>query len=410
MPPFAGAQGPEESAVRIGFYLYTALAAAGVFVSEMLIKTHIRSVYQNATDSGVCAASDLFSCAEAARSWLSSIGSLPVAALGEAFYLTLLVLAAIQRFSPRSLPGLPDVFYFSSLLSVLYSAFLAIAGKITVGKFCPECMYLYAVNVGLFATAWATHPDGAGSAFRNVFKVFTTKAFWTSVALVGVAVLITQNIYATRARAASEDYAKKQAALGAAPPKHYDVVVGDAPGSGAANAPVVVVEFSDFECPYCGRLAAGLKEAAAQRPELVRYHFKHYPMDSACNPNISGKFHENACAAAAAAICAQQQGKFWEMHDKMFENRTRLGPAELAEYAAALGLDVERFNVCRVDPATTERIRKDIAQGDQVGVDGTPTWFVNGWQMMGARKADDLIGIFEQAKRDAEKKAPASAP
>ena len=65
--------------------------------------------------------------AEAARSWLSSIGSLPVAALGEAFYLTLLVLAAIQRFSPRSLPGLPDVFYFSSLLSVLYSAFLAIA-------------------------------------------------------------------------------------------------------------------------------------------------------------------------------------------------------------------------------------------------------------------------------------------
>jgi len=396
--------------VRIGFYLFTLLAAGGVFVSELLVATHIQSVFQNAGDTGVCAASDLFSCADAARSWLSSIGGLPIAVLGEAFYVAVLLLVAIRRFSPRSLPGLADVLFFSSLLSVLYSIFLAVAGKMVVGKFCPKCMYLYGINLGLLITAWRTHPDGVKAAFSRIFQVFTTRAFWTSVALVGVALVVTQGAYSSRSQAAHERYTAIQAELAADPPKHFDVDVGTAPGRGAAGAPVVVVEYSDFECPYCARLSAGLKEAAQARPDLFRYHFKHYPMDNACNPYIGNKFHEDACRAAAASVCAEQQGHFWEMHDKLFENRAHLAEEDLPRYAAELGLDVERFNVCRTDKATTERIQADIEEGRKMGVGGTPTFFVNGWSMQGARKTEDLLTIFEQAKRDAAKQAPASAP
>ncbi|MEZ4464827.1 MAG: DsbA family protein [bacterium] len=394
---------PEDAGrMRIGFYLFTALAAAGVYVSELLVATHVQAVYANGGDTGICAALG-GGCSDAARSALSSLGGLPIAVLGEAFYIVLFIIAGLRRFAPGKVRGLGDVVFFSTLLGVLYSAFLGIASKVVLGKLCSQCMLLYGVNTALFATAWWTQADPAKVVFSRVFKVFTTGALWVAVALMGVATLATQAAYSARAKEAHARYVAIQEQLGG-PPKHVDLTPGDAPGRGPANAPVVVVEFSDFECPFCSRLAAGFKEAAAARPDLFRYHFKHYPMDNACNPNIGRKFHEDACRAAVASVCAEQQGKFWEMHDLLFENRTKLGPDDLFGYAEKLGLDMERFRVCVDEPATVARIRKDIDEGRALGVGGTPTFFINGWQVMGAKKADDLIGLFEQARRDAEKK------
>ncbi|MCA9525932.1 MAG: thioredoxin domain-containing protein [Myxococcales bacterium] len=387
--------------MRLGFYLFTAFAAAGVYVSELLVTTHVQAVFANGGDTGICAALG-GGCSDAARSGLSNLFGLPIAVLGEAFYLVLILIAGLRRFAPDKVKGLADVVFFSTLLGVLYSVFLGIASKVTLGKLCSQCMLLYAVNTALFATAWWSHPDSVKTVLRRTFGVFGTGGFWVTAVMMAVATLATQAAYASRAREAHARYQAIQEQLGG-PAKHMDVDVGDAPGRGPADAPVVVVEFSDFECPFCSRLAANLKEAAAAQPGLFRYHFKHYPMDDACNPNIGRKFHEDACRAAIASVCAEQQGKFWEMHDHLFENRTKLGADDLFGYAEGLGLDMERFRACVDDPATVARIRKDIDQGRALGVGGTPTFFVNGWQMMGARKAEELLGVFEQARRDALK-------
>jgi protein-disulfide isomerase len=322
-----------------------------------------------------------------------------------AYYVVVLILAGIWRFSPKTLPRVADILFFSALLSVLYSAFLGIGGKIVIGKWCPKCMGLYAVNIGLFVTAWIALPDGPKAAFKRMFSVFTTKAFLVSAGLLALATFGAQGLYVAQAKSAIANYKAMQAKLGKAPPEHRDVKVGDAPGKGPENAPVVIVEYSDFECPYCSRLARGLAEAAKQKPEAFRYHFKHYPMDNACNPNIKKKFHEDACRAAKAAVCAQQQGRFWELHDLMFQNRSRLSGEDLIKYAAQVGIDVERMAACVDDPKTLERVQADIAEAKAHGVGGTPTFFVNGWKQVGTRKADEILHLVETARRDAARKA-----
>ena len=386
------------------FYVFSLLSAAGVWVSQLLVDVHIAAVHTGAGDNGICASSGAFSCAEAATSWMSHIGGLPIASLGMAWYVVLLVLVGIWRFAPDKLPRVADVIFFSALLSVLYSLFLGIGGKIVIGKWCPKCIMLYAVNMGLFATAWIALPDGPKAAFARTFGVFKTRAFWVAALLMGVATVGAQALYVAQARGAIARYQEMQQKLGLEPPVHKDVQAGDAPGKGPEDAQVVIIEYSDFECPFCGRLARGLADAAKARPDLFRYHFKHYPMDNACNPNITRKFHDDACAAAKASVCAQEQGRFWELHDEMFANRTRLKGKDLIEYAAKLGIDVERFVACVDDPKTLARVQAEIAEGKALGVGGTPTFFVNGWRQVGARKADEIIGLAEAARRDAEKK------
>ena len=115
-------------------------------------------------------------------------------------------------------------------------------------------------------------------------------------------------------------------------------------------------------------------------------------------------------AAAAAMVCADRQGRAWKMHDLLFLNQRALQPNQIETYALSIGLDIESFRACIKDDATMEVVRQDIAEGDALGVQGTPTWFINGWKEVGARSPDDLIGIIQHRLRtDQKKKAAAPA-
>lgn len=389
--------------MRARFYILTLIAAAGALVSDYLVRIHAQTIFAKAGDTGLCAAAAGFSCAEAARSVYSTVMGLPVAVLNEAFFLTLIALVGIERTWPLKFPRIPDALFASTLLAVLVSLFMAGVSAFVIDFWCPWCMVLYALNAGAFATVAATHPDGFKRAFGRMFTLPANPAFWVSVGIMGLITVFGQGVYVKRAEAAHDAYRARQAAMGMQAPAHYDLAVGDAPGRGPADAPVVIVEFSDFECPYCKRFTAELKAAAEKAGGDLRYHFKHFPMDNACNPLITREFHKNACDAAAATVCAQRQGKFWEMHDLLFENNRRLAPEHLVDYAAQLGLDVETFRACLEDPEVIARIREDIAQGEKVGVQGTPTFYVNGWRHEGGRSADELVGLIREAKRQKER-------
>jgi protein-disulfide isomerase len=272
---------------------------------------------------------------------------------------------------------------------------------VELGKLCPLCVGLYGVNVALFAMALFSHPAGPKGGFKASFGAPKTGAFWLTIALAGIAVIGTQAVYSVQANDALA-LAKQRKTTPPLPIK-VDIELGESPGRGPAKVSVVVVEFSDFECPHCKRLSQALKEAAAREPSLFRYHFKHYPMDSSCNDTLDGVMHERACAAAVAMVCAQRQGRAWEMHDRLFLNQRALGPAEIETYALSIGVDIEVFRACQQDKSALEAVRRDIAEGNSLGVQGTPTWFANGMREVGARDPDDLIGIFRHTKRVAEK-------
>ena len=152
---------------------------------------------------------------------------------------------------------------------------------------------------------------------------------------------------------------------------------------GPANAQVAIVEFSDFQCPYCGQAFRDLRDLMRQRGD-VRLVFRHYPLDAACNSNVKNSVHPDACLAACAAECAGTQGRFWEYHDVLFENNERLERTNLLEYAKSMGLDMNAFRACLDDPATRARVGEDVQAGTRVGVSSTPTMFINGRTIEGA--------------------------
>lgn len=141
-----------------------------------------------------------------------------------------------------------------------------------------------------------------------------------------------------------------------------------APMKGAPMAPITLVEFSDFECPYCGAAHPQLKRILKENEGKVKLVFKHYP--------LSG--HVNAMPAALAAVAAQQQGKFWEMADLLFENQRDLNPEKIRELAVKAGLDMARFDADVKSEAIQQKVDADKAEGEKAGVQGTPSLYING--------------------------------
>ena len=139
---------------------------------------------------------------------------------------------------------------------------------------------------------------------------------------------------------------------------------------GREDAPVTVVEFSDFECPYCRSASTTIQQLVERYGDRVRIVFKHLPLS----------IHPNAFKAAQASVCAAEQGRFWEYHDRLFATGELALPA-LTESAQGLGLDLQHFNGCMASEASAETVRQDMREASRLGVRGTPTFFVNGIPM-----------------------------
>jgi protein-disulfide isomerase len=170
------------------------------------------------------------------------------------------------------------------------------------------------------------------------------------------------------------------------------VPVGTSPVDGPADAWVTVVEFSDFQCPYCGAVQPTLRALLPAYGTDVRLVFKHFPLS----------FHAYARTTAIAAECARAQSRFWELHDLVFAGQAALfgsGAFEtnLTAVASRTGLDVANWQACRSDPAMAARVDADLSVGILVGVTGTPSFVVNGSLLVGNRPASDFRGAIDAA-------------
>ena len=395
---------------RLAFPLALLCAAAGVLVSLELVGVHVRAHFGGGGDTGLCAAAAGFSCEATSLSAFSEVAGLPIAVLGAGFYAALLVLLPLHRLRPAAFPAVPGVLTLASLGAVGYSLVLFAASVFVIGKACPYCMVLYALNFGLAGVALWSHPQGPRAALREVPGLWRRFELWVFAVLVTLGTVGFQGVYAQQSHAAAKARAAAQAdptQPEAGAPVTLDL--SGAPSKGPADAPVTIVEFSDFQCPYCRRFTDILEAFAASRSD-VRVVFRHYPMDESCNPQIPRKFHEFACGAARAAVCAQAQGKFWPMHDRLFAQQDKLTASDLQAHAQAVGAELVEFDACMAHPDTAARLRRDIDQGAQVGIEGTPTFFVNGLKFVGGRSPEELTKIVDAARGlPAGSAAPASA-
>jgi len=170
--------------------------------------------------------------------------------------------------------------------------------------------------------------------------------------------------------------------------KVWDIPEDDSPVFGAKNPKLTIVEFTEFQCPYCSRIAPTMKELMDKYPNDIKFVYKHFPLS----------FHPNARPAAAASIAAQKQGKFWEFRYALAPHSRELSDSTFEAVAKQVGLNIEQFNKDRVlDDAMNERIEKDFQLGAKVGVQGTPNFYINGKRQ--DRFSPDLVEkLLKEAK------------
>jgi protein-disulfide isomerase len=157
---------------------------------------------------------------------------------------------------------------------------------------------------------------------------------------------------------------------------------------GSSDVPVTLVEYGDFECPYCGAAYPIVKEIQRTMAERLRFVFRHFPITTS---------HPHAEVAAETAEAAAQQGAFWEMHDHLFENQKRLRDEDLRSYAEELGLDVERLGKELAEHVHADRVHEDFMSGVRSGVNGTPTFFINGSRHDDSFDLETLVDALEAA-------------
>jgi len=158
------------------------------------------------------------------------------------------------------------------------------------------------------------------------------------------------------------------------PPRQM-VAVAKGATRGSASAPIEMIEFSDFQCPYCLRAHSTIEQVLASYGDKIHFVYRHYPVPG----------HPNAKPAAEASECAKEQGKFWEYHDRLFANTSKLSDADLKQHAAALGLDTAKFNACLDSHKYQSLVDADTKDGDAAGVNGTPAFYINGRMVSGAQ-------------------------
>jgi protein-disulfide isomerase len=163
-------------------------------------------------------------------------------------------------------------------------------------------------------------------------------------------------------------------------------VKAEGPSRGSADAPVTIVEFSDFECQFCGRAVETLKKVEEKYGNQVRLVFRDYPLP----------MHRTAKRAVEASRCADEQGKFWPMHDKLFSKGGAIHDPDIFKYAAQLELDYDRFNTCMTSGKFKDAWKPSMDEGTRVGVQSTPTFFINGRLIVGAASYEMFARVIDE--------------
>jgi len=333
----------------------------------------------------------------------------PVAYLAVLTYLGIaaaaLVVLTTTRASRRR--QLASALFAVGVWSVVFSLYLLYVSLFVLHTVCLLCSGLYVVNLALLVSTALLYPAGrvAGreqQAWQGRTRLIALASAGTALVLLGVvgwkASKGEQVLSAEEIKQRDPDfyawYAKLPMAGSEIPGGHT---------KGQADALVTVSEFSDFECGHCANAYRSLKKVLPRYQKDVQVRFHHFPLDPACNPAVKHSLHQYACLAAMAAECAGAQGHFWEYHDLLFENQSKLDRDSLLDYAQRLGLDRVAFLACLDSDAPRQAIARDVAEGRRLGIESTPTFFLNGRTITGAPRADAL-GYAIQLERAARQR------
>jgi uncharacterized membrane protein/predicted DsbA family dithiol-disulfide isomerase len=393
--------------------LWTAFSGAciGALFSIFSTIQHLRIANEGLEKESFCAISDVINCDIVNASSYSEFLGIPIAWWGLCYYVVLGFLALFAALSSRERkPGIA-IAWFLSVGGIFYSAFLAYIAMYVLGVVCIECLAMYVANIILVVSLFialgvpvAQLPMFVRDYALAVFGKPSNLAFKPSIfkhaigigAVFALGWIVMSSVVA--GRAGGEDRASVDDKLRAYYAQSLHAIDVD-PGWavwGNPEAKVTIVEFSEYQCPFCRVAAFNVKPSLREFRDDVRYFFVNFPLDSSCNDELKRPMHPLACFAARAAVCAEAEGKFWPFHDALFRNQSRLTKKFIIEAAEKLGLDGKAFEACADSAKAAERVSRDLAVGRKIYVSGTPTIFLNGRKLTYWRDRKFLHAVVKE--------------
>ena len=402
------------------FSIITGLAAVGVALSAYLTTSHLS--YLRSGLPSACNVSDTLNCDTVNSSPWAELWGVPVSHLATLFYLGVLILSLLGRRGGWLADRIHGYLLVGAIGGGVFSAYLAGVAVFKIRALCLFCLGLDAVNLLLLAVllpdAWNALQAlrSAPTAGDRPVWVVDLRRLWRSPAAVLLALFVLfaggsswflrSKLAELHAREAARTASPAPAALPAVsssgapsaepakPEPRIDLDSQTAPTLGSPAAKVTIVEISDFECPFCQRASGTIKELLAAYPGQLRVVFRHFPLDQACNPLLKRPVHENACAAARAAVCAAARGQFWPLAEKLFAGNT--DPEDLLAVRRELHLADAEQTACAQKPATAAVVAADIAACMKAGITAVPVFLINGRPLRGARPLAEFRRIIDE--------------
>jgi protein-disulfide isomerase/uncharacterized membrane protein len=395
-----GSGGSPNARRRLGLLLW--LCVGGCALAAWLVWIHLHLLIAPGAGSA-CNFGGHFDCDVVNTSSHAEILGVPIAYPGFVFYALLAGLAAAERFrgaSPRALAYARGL----GAAAVLYSIFLTLLSALAIEAVCLFCVGLHVINFAIAGIGWYKPParprffEILGSDLRLLLTGFSAWRMQAALAaaLLG-AVVLAQLGAQLRAAGGAEAIAQIGSLRLSAAPGHSD---------GRAGARLVVVEFSDFECPHCAAASLMVDRLRREIGDSVRFVFKHFPLDSSCNRGIRRGMHDRSCAAATGAVCAGEQGRFWEYQTRIFERGA--SAAAMRHTVQELGLDVAEWRKCLSSMRAQSVVRNDIEDGLAIRIQSTPTFLIGQKVLRGALPYDRMLRLIRTELQAANEAAQGS--
>jgi protein-disulfide isomerase/uncharacterized membrane protein len=410
----------------------TSLALLLLLLAAALAAALLLKHYGVGTPADAICGAGATGCDVVNQSVYAKLGGVPLAAIGLVFYLSLAGALALATFAAEPVrAALARLVFLALSLSLVVDAVLFGLQASKLDAYCTLCLLTYGLGAGalvllLPARGASLAPLSAGEGRLAATGALTVAAstlvaagaFQVALggrpanpaAMLGAGAAAAASAPAAASGDARQEVQRLQAILDD-PQKveryYSEKAVKDfeqakvesfdytgIPFKGPANAPIKIVEFSDFLCPYCRQLGDGLNAFLPQLGTRAALYYKQYPMDTACNESLKQQLHPGACVIALGGICAAEQNRFWPYHDLVFSRQGQLKTRADAQKAAAdAGLDASAFGACMDRPASSERLRAQLREGSAAGVKGTPTIFLNGKRVT---RLNDFVAMIEK--------------
>jgi len=367
---------------------------------------HRQNLFVNGlSEKSFCNVNDFIDCDSVAFSKFSAFLNFPVAAWGMLFYAVTIFLAlsmyfALQDARKESALKKVKIFFYSQIASLVVTLLLAGISLFKLNTLCIICLVTYLINIGIFLVTLKLNSVASTDSKSDQLLIPQVGGmFIGGIALILGLHLLMPTLVTTMANKSQLDESVingvMQKFLSQQP---FAFSLDQGPSFGPKDAPIVVVEFSDYQCPYCALSARTIPTLIKAYGDKVRYVYKFYPLDSACNPKMDRAAHPLACRAAKVSYCLfKEKGSdaFYKFKSETFEKQADMTPESLVASAKGLGANEETLKKCLDDASTHQYVLDNVNEGVSAKVEGTPAIYVNGRIVETGPNPQVLVRVFD---------------